>query len=264
MVQNIILDDSHACIDAIRDSFTLKFSQDHDVYKKVSNLFESDLEDQRAGTWMDIKSGDNDSMLPIPYWAWNARKSEVLQILQDNKDTQEVTFSWQIVKDSVQHYQALISGNRLEISPYLPPITMFNSFALSQHVIELLRDLIFEVKAEIFERALDEVGKLLGFACQRPDNEIRKGPDNLWGGVSDMYISFECKSEVSADRDAITKAESGQMNNHCAWFKEEYGEDTKAAHIMIIQTKQLSYHGNFTNDVTVMRKGKLKLFGIKF
>ena len=45
----------------------------------------------------------------------------------------------------------------------------------------LLNDFTFGVNAEKFETSLQEIGALLGFISQRPDKEIRKGPDNLMG-----------------------------------------------------------------------------------
>lgn len=78
----------------------------------------------------------------------------------------------------------------------------------------------FGIEAVKFEAALKDVGALLSYVSQRPDKEIRKGPDNLWCGSNDHYLLFECKSEVSGTRQEITKHEAGQMNNHCAWFED--------------------------------------------
>ncbi len=116
------------------------------------------------------------------------------------------------------------------------------------------------MEAEKFESALKSIGELLGFVSQRPDKEIRKGPDNLWCGINNHYLMFECKSEVEETREEITKQEAGQMNNHCAWFEEQYGSDTKVSRFMIIPTKNLSYYADFTHDVRIIRRGKLKLF----
>ena len=60
-----------------------------------------------------------------------------------------------------------------------------------------LDNLSFGIEATKFEAALKDVGALLGYVSQRPDKEIRKGPDNLWCGSNDHYLLFECKSEVS-------------------------------------------------------------------
>ena len=90
-----------------------------------------------------------------------------------------------------------------------------------------LDNLSFGIEATKFEAALKDVGALLGYVSQRPDKEIRKGPDNLWCGSNDHYLLFECKSEVSGTRQEITKHEAGQMNNHCAWFEDQYGPNAK-------------------------------------
>ncbi|WP_312702146.1 hypothetical protein, partial [Escherichia coli] len=70
---------------------------------------------------------------------------------------------------------------------------------------------------------LHNLGVSIGFVCQRPDKEIKKGPDNLWGDVDGQYFLFECKNEVDENRSEINKIEAGQMNNHCGWFADEYG-----------------------------------------
>ena len=121
----------------------------------------------------------------------------------------------------------------------------------------IISDLSFGVKADKFEEALDKVGKLLGFETQRPDKEIRKAPDNLWGVGKQTYLMFECKSEVKDTRKEIYKKEAGQMNSHCGWFEKEYDEDTKVYRFMIIPTKNLAYEADFTHDVKIIRKNKL-------
>ncbi len=121
----------------------------------------------------------------------------------------------------------------------------------------VLSDLHFNSGADKFELALKDLGTMLGFLSQRPDKEIKKGPDNLWCGVKNQYFIFECKSEVLIERIEITKGECGQMNTHCAWFESEYG-DAPVKRILIHPTKDLSYHAHFTHSVEIMRRGKLK------
>ena len=121
----------------------------------------------------------------------------------------------------------------------------------------ILGDLEFGTTAEKFESALRDVGIAIGFLSERPDKEFKKGPDNLWCGISNQYFIFECKSEVNLDRTEINKHEAGQMNTHCGWFESQYG-DVAVKRILIIPTKDLSYHADFTHDVEIMRRGKLK------
>lgn len=128
---------------------------------------------------------------------------------------------------------------------------------LLMDINDILENLSFGQPAEKFEKALQDLGCAIGFLSQRPDKEFKKGSDNLWCVSADEYFMFECKSEVEDSRSEITKTETGQMNNHCAWFEQEYKMD-KVKRILIIPTKNVSKQGGFTHEVEIMRKGKLK------
>lgn len=121
----------------------------------------------------------------------------------------------------------------------------------------VLENLSYGVHSEKFEKALDNLGGMIGFVCQRPDKEIRKGPDNLWADVDNQYIMFECKNEVDEDRKEINKDEAGQMNNHCGWFDDFYPGE-KCLKFMIINTRHLSYHADFTHEVRIIKKNSLR------
>ncbi len=150
-----------------------------------------------------------------------------------------------------------INENRMNnIKKYLSKYIDF--YELQLEIDDILANLTFSISSEKFERSLQQIGELLGYISQRPDKEIRKGPDNLWCGVDNKYLLFECKSEVESERNEISKKESGQMNNHCAWFDGEYGINAQVANFLIIPTKKLSYHGNFSKEVRIIRAGKLQ------
>lgn len=53
---------------------------------------------------------------------------------------------------------------------------------------EVFDNLSFGRTSTLFEEALKEIGEMLGFESQRPDNEYKVGPDNLWCGVHNQYI----------------------------------------------------------------------------
>lgn len=143
-----------------------------------------------------------------------------------------------------------------QIRKYLSEFKNFEDLSLT--VDNILSDLSFGTSSEKFEEALRNVGCLLGFKSQRPDKDIRKGPDNLWCGVDNQYFLFECKTEVDGDRTDIHKYEVGQMNNHCGWFEDEYKEKPKVKYIMIIPALYVARDANFTHDVEIMRKSKLR------
>tara|TARA_B100001109_G_C18863125_1_gene475183 strand:+ start:1906 stop:4437 length:2532 start_codon:yes stop_codon:yes gene_type:complete len=126
---SIILDDSHACIDAIKDAFTIKLTKEHELYDKILSLFEDDLIAQGHGTFLEIKEGEYNSHLHVPYWSFINKEEEVLDLLSKHKDdTNAIKFTWPLIKDSIRNMQLHISGNEIELSPYHIPIDRFGTF----------------------------------------------------------------------------------------------------------------------------------------
>lgn len=156
---------------------------------------------------------------------------------------------------------SFINQNRISrIKEWVNKHSKYEELMLS--VNNITDELVFGMPSEKFESSLQELGLALGLLSQRPDKEFKKGPDNLWC-INDNYVMFECKSEVLDTRSEINKHEASQMNSHCGWFEESY-QDKKVKRILIIPTKNLSYHANFTHSVEIMRKNRLKKLRINF
>jgi len=140
-VSNILMDDAHACIDAIRDAFSIRIESESSAYQRIFQLFTQALTDQGAGTFADLKIGNPDCLLPIPYWDWQEKHSEVIKILSDTVNTESekktnkanIWFVWPLLKDMIQQCQCVVSGHALEIAPYLPPLDVFGSFCKAKH-----------------------------------------------------------------------------------------------------------------------------------
>lgn len=150
-----------------------------------------------------------------------------------------------------------LDKNRIEnIKQWIDNFDNFDELKIK--IEELSNKLSFGEKADRFERAFYEVGLCLGFASERPDKEWSKGPDNLWNIKTGEYILFECKNEVEETRAEIHKTETGQMNNACAWFKNNYGGSYNVKHIMIIPTKTIAAAAGFNEPVEIMSQSNLK------
>lgn len=91
-VNSIVLDDSHACIDTIQDAFTIKIQRGEDLYNEIFTLFQSDLEEQGQATTEEIRQEGFQAFLPVPYWAWIEKISEVIALLVKNKDKEFILF----------------------------------------------------------------------------------------------------------------------------------------------------------------------------
>ena len=151
-------------------------------------------------------------------------------------------------------YKKMDNINLNRIQNIIKWIGMFDTYSdMMMEVDRICESLTFGTEADKFESAMKNLGEALGFASQRPDKTIKKGPDNLWGIGNNHYVMIECKSEVSQGRKSIHKSEVGQMNNHCGWFINEYS-DAAVLRIMVIPTLNIAYDADFTHDVKILRK----------
>ncbi|MTC29234.1 DEAD/DEAH box helicase [Providencia alcalifaciens] len=139
-------------------------------------------------------------------------------------------------------------------------IKNFDNYSeLDVAVSDILERLVFGVKADKFEQALNELSFALGFIGERPDMEWKEGPDNLWALDDKNYLLIECKSEVDVTRSEVNKREAEQMNRSCAWFDKHYpGLDAKR--IIIHPSGKIQSAAAFTHEVEGMREINLKNF----
>lgn len=131
----ILMDDAHACVDAIREACQIKIPKDDSAYASLITLFADDLERQGVGTFADILNGNKDALLPVPYWAWIDRESEVAAILSAASKRPSVRFTWPLLKNVLVNCQCVVSGDAIEIEPYVPPLDAFGSFWKADHRI---------------------------------------------------------------------------------------------------------------------------------
>ncbi|MGH9713619.1 MAG: DEAD/DEAH box helicase family protein [Candidatus Acidiferrales bacterium] len=139
-------------------------------------------------------------------------------------------------------------------------VSSFGSYSdLDVSVSDILGHLVFGMKADKFENALDELSRALGFAGERPDKEWKEGPDNLWALDATQYLLWECKNEVETTRAEINKREAEQMNRSSAWFDKHYpGMNVKR--IIVHPSNTVQSAAAFTHDLEAMREVELKKF----
>lgn len=134
-VDTVLLDDAHACADRIRDACKIRIPQEEQAYNTILKLFSSELEQQGVGTFADLENGKRDAMLPVPYWAWTAKESEVAGILSAHADKKSIKFTWPLLKDRLKHCQCIFSGAAVEIEAPIAPLDDFGSYARAKHRI---------------------------------------------------------------------------------------------------------------------------------
>ena len=113
--------------------------------------------------------------------------------------------------------------------------------------------------ADDFEKAIWNVGKLLGFVSTRPDKETKgEGPDNLWAAVNDMFYVIECKSEATTE--AISKRDCNQLGGSIRWFEQEYGGHN-AIPVMVHPSKIIDKQATAVPNMRVITLTELESLG---
>lgn len=108
-----------------------------------------------------------------------------------------------------------------------------------------------------FEAAMMELGLLLGFGSERPEDKVGRGPDNLWALGNLKYLVIECKSgAVIADK--ISKADTNQMNGSIVWFSEKYDKTCSMAPIMVHPKTVFEHASSPHADIRIINGTGLK------
>jgi replicative superfamily II helicase len=134
-IETLLMDDAHACADSIREQCRLRIPSDEPAYGALRTLFADDLEQQGVGAFADICNDKRDALLPVPYWAWLSRESEIAGVLSSNSARDSIKFGWPLLKDILSHCQCVISGAAIEIEPYIAPLNAFGSYWKAKHRI---------------------------------------------------------------------------------------------------------------------------------
>ncbi|MGJ3494852.1 helicase C-terminal domain-containing protein, partial [Piscirickettsia salmonis] len=115
----------------------------------------------------------------------------------------------------------------------------------------VLSNLIFaENTANKFEQAINDLAPVIGFIGQRPENDYRRGPDNLWSMPNANFLVIECKNGCTTNH--INKRDCNQLNGSKNWFIEEYGTDTNYTPIMIHQSSCFEYAASPSTDIRII------------
>jgi replicative superfamily II helicase len=132
-VGTVLMDDAHACADRIRAECRIRIPISEPAYSSLKALFATDLEEQGVGSYADIDNAKREALLPVPYWAWIERESEVASILSSQTDRKSVKFAWPLLRDMLRHCPCIVSGAAVEIEPYVPPLNAFGSYSSAVH-----------------------------------------------------------------------------------------------------------------------------------
>ncbi|WP_210424707.1 helicase C-terminal domain-containing protein [Marichromatium bheemlicum] len=122
----------------------------------------------------------------------------------------------------------------------------------------LLDDLDWgEAGAKRFEAAVQDLGGLLGFGSQRPEETLGRGPDNLWALGELKYLVIECKSgAVRAEK--ISKGDTNQLNGSINWFHEKYDATCSMTPIIVHPKTIFEFAASPHEEIRIVNDDGLK------
>ena len=133
----VVIDDAHACLGVVQEQFSIRASVGSKVYNKLLGLFEEDLKAQSPTGLLDIQAKEQNIVMMVPYWAWQAKRDEVTTFLHAERKSVELEWSWPLLSDCLSLCTCIFGGNTLEITPHFIPIERIPSFSAAQRRIHM-------------------------------------------------------------------------------------------------------------------------------
>jgi len=127
----------------------------------------------------------------------------------------------------------------------------------------LISDLYYspELDHNKFEDALYRIGEFLGFASQRPENDMGDGPDNLWRTIDHTNWIIECKSRSTAEK--VSRSDVEQLLHSISWHETVYGLDQPYVPIIMHPSRLLMEDAHPKSGTRIVSKQNLeKLRGV--
>lgn len=130
----IIIDDAHKCVEKVKESFTIKFDENHEVYDQLFSLFATELKKQAVGSFEAIKNKQPEYFMKLPFWTWIENKEKIIKILSNHiqeKDT--LLFKWNLFHNNYDQYELYIDANKIEICPIKCFVSNIRTYANANH-----------------------------------------------------------------------------------------------------------------------------------
>lgn len=125
---SVVIDDAHACLDAVADQFSIDLPMGHVAHTALLKLFEGDLKQYSAVGWIELDRNDPQALIAVPFWAWQDKSLQVLEILDAHRDSNELKFSWPLLKGVIPLCTCVFGANALQIKPRCLPIAQIPAF----------------------------------------------------------------------------------------------------------------------------------------
>jgi len=129
----LVLDDAHAGIEEVRDSFSMRLPATSPVAQELTALLEAPLKSFAPGPWSGVLQRDYAAIVDAPYWIWQPLVDQVRQILAAHADEKELRFVWGHLRDRLELCRCLVNGTGIEITCDVPAVEDVRGFAAAAH-----------------------------------------------------------------------------------------------------------------------------------
>ena len=122
--------DSKECI--AKAPFTATFKRAHEMFDYLLDLIEEEIKARGEESFPEILSGNYETILPISYWSWFDRRSDILEKLTEYGENEDLVFSCSFINNHLENYQSLVFKNDTEF--YIYEISIYHLVHLLKHL----------------------------------------------------------------------------------------------------------------------------------
>lgn len=198
-LNGILIDDVHACLNIINQSFKLKIGRgEHSaIYSRLLELFSSELKEQSYNAYRNLEERLTTPPLPVPYWAWQDKQEQAVEILRClPKDSQEFLFQWPMIVDFLPFCDIVFTEDDVEIAPPINPVNKVTGYNLAERRVFLTATLADD----------SHLVRDLGIESSSVENPITP---SLAGDIGDRMILFPEQIVPNLDEEAFRKFIAG-------------------------------------------------------
>ena len=127
-IGTVVIDDAHSCVSTVTQQFRIKLSNTHVAYQKIVTVLSEDLKGYNEARFLDIEAGDPKAHMEVPFWSWDSHHTQILDALHENRDDDNLQFTFPLLKEILRQCRCVVGGQYLEIQPYFPATDIIQPF----------------------------------------------------------------------------------------------------------------------------------------
>lgn len=140
-LEALVVDDAHACATQADQAFRLNIPSETKEYEDLFNLFCDDLRKASPTGVLDLEDGRRSALQEVPFWAWQDKQNNVMEILHPVSNHDEFKFVWPLVADRLHLCTAVFTADAIEIQAPLHPTDLISGFSGAKRRVYLTASL---------------------------------------------------------------------------------------------------------------------------